>query len=116
MRNDLVLNWNVGGRYKNLPYPVVLYDKADTARFKVFGVRERHELLQRLGLKWGDQMSNETIATYEKGGKYYLREDRPVMLISATSWTKDEVPDQFYPGFRFASGCYGGLRDLCGDR
>jgi beta-1,4-mannosyltransferase len=67
----------------------VLYDKA-TKKFGQISMEDRHALFMRIGLKAKDQ--NETLFTkYDSNSKEYkLKEDRPVFIISSTSYTPDE--------------------------
>jgi beta-1,4-mannosyltransferase len=77
----------------------VLYDKPP-AFFKQTAVEVRHDLFGRIGEAFSDVEQavlgrpvgkGETMFTREtKGGKIELREDRPALLISSTSWTPDE--------------------------
>ncbi len=77
----------------------VLYDKPP-AFFKQTAVEIRHDLFQRIGSAFNDVEESvlgrpigdrETLFTRElKGGKIELRDDRPALLISSTSWTPDE--------------------------
>lgn len=77
----------------------VLYDKPP-AFFKQTTVEIRHDLFKRIGSAFSDVEESvlgrpvgdrETLFTRElKGGKIELRDDRPALLISSTSWTPDE--------------------------
>ena len=77
----------------------VLYDKPP-AFFKQTPVEIRHDLFQRIGSAFSDIEETvlgrpvgdrETLFTRElKGGRVELRDDRPALLISSTSWTPDE--------------------------
>lgn len=69
--------------------PYVLYDKA-TKKFRQISLQERHELFVKLRLKGGS--ANETMFTTldKSSNEYKLRDDRPVLLLSSTSYTSDE--------------------------
>lgn len=97
-------NFNVHGAHVR-----VLYDRPGPASmFRPTSVEEQHELFGRLGLKCDlltrdapadgirdEQIMDETLFTQsirERDGNimYRLRHDRPVLLVSSTSWTPDE--------------------------
>lgn len=77
----------------------VLYDKPP-AFFKQTAVETRHDLFQRISEAFSDVEEvvlgqpvgpTETLFTREvRGGNIELRNDRPALLISSTSWTPDE--------------------------
>jgi len=69
-----------------------VYDKANTEFFKPISLDEKHELYMRLSLNKND---DESLFTKKTGGKVVLKENRPILLISSTSWTKDEVSFPF---------------------
>ena len=81
MRNDLNLFWGVSA--------VVLYDKPNPQRFKGRGTAtESHKLFSRLSNK--HSVFGGSRFTREERGVAILREDRPLLLVSGTSWTEDE--------------------------
>ena len=76
----------------------VLYDKPPSF-FRQTPLDIRHELFGRIGDEFADIEetvlgkrvgAGETLFTRSVGGKVALREDRPALLISSTSWTPDE--------------------------
>jgi beta-1,4-mannosyltransferase len=72
----------------------VLYDKANTEVFKPTDIEEKHELFKKLGLLNYEEKENKDVTIFtEVGekGKINYRKSRPLLLISSTSWTKDEV-------------------------
>eukprot|EP01017_Pseudomicrothorax_dubius_P051520 TRINITY_DN9935_c0_g1_i4.p1 TRINITY_DN9935_c0_g1~~TRINITY_DN9935_c0_g1_i4.p1 ORF type:complete len:418 (+),score=108.25 TRINITY_DN9935_c0_g1_i4:1092-2345(+) len=73
MRKDLNDNWRIESS--------VLYDKANLEIFRPINMDERHELFQKLGLKG---------YTVKKGSSVEYEQGRPILLVSATSWTSDE--------------------------
>ena len=81
MRNDLNIFWHVSA--------VTLYDKPNPQRFKGRATPvQAHELFDRLSgdhrVLWGSRFTRE-----ERGVVSYRR-DRPLLLVSGTSWTEDE--------------------------
>ena len=86
MRNNLSLFWNVSA--------VTLYDKPNPERFNGrIPVIEAHQLFTRLRKEsdvfGGAGTPGDTRFT-RAGGTYAFREDRPLLLVSGTSWTEDE--------------------------
>lgn len=69
--------------------PHVLYDKA-TRKFKgdSMTVQEMHEVMQRAKLTTEEE--NSTLFTKVEDGKARLKEDRPIFVLSSTSYTPDE--------------------------
>lgn len=52
MQTDLQRNWLVGSKTE-LETPAILYDKANTTRFKLFNdIKDKHEFLERLQIRW----------------------------------------------------------------
>ena len=84
MRRDLDENWGIPGAS-------VLYDKAP-ASFGPTPAEEAKALHGRLEALGATTMSD----FYSKEGS--LREDRPALVISSTSWTPDEDFDLFLEG------------------
>jgi len=103
MRVELERNWGIE--------PFVLYDRPPEF-FKRLSLKEAHEFLVSRPLKkafkpCGEKLnmritSTETLFTVKKekgkeklgqpitSAKYLLREDRPALIVSSTSWTPDE--------------------------
>jgi beta-1,4-mannosyltransferase len=69
--------------------PHVLYDKATRKFRSKLGVQEMHEVLKRAKLTAED---GETLFTrwVSEDGQVKLKEDRPVFVLSSTSYTPDE--------------------------
>ena len=68
----------------------VIYDRP-SSKFAPISLKEKHELLQRLSLEY-PVLGSETgtrFTEYVKGVAV-LKEDRPALLVSSTSWTEDE--------------------------
>jgi len=83
MKKDLKENWGVNA--------AVVYDKPNTAIFRPLKIEEKHELFLKLGFKAQSNSPDETLFTIKKDNQVTMKPDRPVLLISSTSWTKDEV-------------------------
>jgi len=83
MKGWLASNWGID--------PVVLYDKPPTF-FHKCDVEEKHRLFQRLPAFSEGCKKGETLFTRRdnKSGEISLRDDRPALIISSTSWTVDE--------------------------
>lgn len=77
MKNDLEKNWNIKAN--------VLYDQAPTF-FKETSIEEKDILFSKY--EWGNLNGNEYGNDFIKDGK--LKEDRPALIVSSTSWTADE--------------------------
>ena len=60
----------------------VLYDRAVAGKFKVLTLKEKHELFGRIEF--------EGVFTTEKDGKIEQKPDRPLLLLTSTSYTPDE--------------------------
>jgi len=84
MQKDLKENWNIN--------TVVVYDKPNQAIFRPISIEEKHEVFKKLLLFPEKPKNNEdTLFTRKEGSKVFMKEDRPMLLVSSTSWTKDEV-------------------------
>ena len=60
-----------------------MYDRAVKGKFKELQVEEKHELFERIGM--------QGMFTYrQSNGKIVYKEERPVLLITSTSYTPDE--------------------------
>jgi hypothetical protein len=73
--------------------PHVLYDKATRKFRSKLGVQEMHEVLKRAKLTTanGKEDVGETLFTrIGEDGQAKLKEDRPVFVLSSTSYTPDE--------------------------
>lgn len=87
MKQDLLENYNIEA--------TVLYDRPPE-KFQQITVEKKHELFQRLATLYPDFKSatdyeNSTAFTTKTvKGDVKLREDRPGLLVSSTSWTPDE--------------------------
>eukprot|EP01016_Furgasonia_blochmanni_P022555 TRINITY_DN2454_c0_g1_i2.p1 TRINITY_DN2454_c0_g1~~TRINITY_DN2454_c0_g1_i2.p1 ORF type:complete len:354 (-),score=46.77 TRINITY_DN2454_c0_g1_i2:1404-2465(-) len=85
MQKDLRENWRIKAD--------VLYDKANTELFRpIEDVQEKHEIFTKLKLLPQREKINEgeTAFTRVIDGKVEYKKDRPFLVISSTSWTKDE--------------------------
>lgn len=69
----------------------VLYDRPPE-KFRPITNEEKHRLFLKLGQDFKDpQQLNSTMFTEEFArGRVNLRDDRPALLVSSTSWTEDE--------------------------
>lgn len=83
MRKDLLTRWNIKA--------TTLYDKPPEI-FKPISLQEKHDFLLSLGEKYAQILSDPetTVFTTIENGKVKLRENRPGLLVSSTSWTEDE--------------------------
>lgn len=84
--------------FKNLFYFIfranVLYDRPPE-EFKPIDLKEKHELLMKLSKKYqdfgaGDDENCSKFTEKLPSGEIKLKENRPGLLISSTSWTEDE--------------------------
>lgn len=69
-----------------------LYDRPPDI-FRPISVKEEHELFLRLGVDFEDFRSGLEVTRFTRAtpdGQYELRDDRPGLLVSSTSWTEDE--------------------------
>ncbi|XP_050433024.1 chitobiosyldiphosphodolichol beta-mannosyltransferase isoform X2 [Adelges cooleyi] len=74
MREDLAANWNIKA--------TTLYDRPGPQFSNKFTLADKNRVLDKLGLT--------DFAEVTKTGDVQLKEDRPGMLVSSTSWTPDE--------------------------
>ncbi|GLV42285.1 ALG1 chitobiosyldiphosphodolichol beta-mannosyltransferase [Carabus blaptoides fortunei] len=86
MKDDLKKVWNINA--------VTLYDKPPEI-FHTISLEDKHKLLCRLAKQYpalGDMndTSKSAFTQLNSEGKVELRENRPALLISSTSWTEDE--------------------------
>lgn len=89
MRADLKERWKLTA--------VTLHDKPPSWNFVSLNLNQKHELLHRLfnsrtfeGEYNYDCSPDETPFTVKKDGKVTAKPDRPLLLMSSTSWTEDE--------------------------
>lgn len=87
MKEDLNTNWG-------LTNVTTLYDRAAEV-FTETSLEKKHELFKRLGeenevFKDRNGSQDETVFTKLVDGEIQMKEDRPALLISSTSWTEDE--------------------------
>lgn len=85
MRRDLLDNWGI--------HAITLYDRPAEI-FRPITLSEKHKLLLKLAKDYREFSSsrpNDTLSTdCFDDGHARLREDRPGLLVSSTSWTEDE--------------------------
>ncbi|CAD5222080.1 unnamed protein product [Bursaphelenchus xylophilus] len=93
MRKDLKKRWGINA--------LTLHDKPPMWNFMTVNTEQKHDLFYRLfssgafegyftDMDDADQYDEETIFTTKKNNKCSLRLDRPLLLVSSTSWTEDE--------------------------
>lgn len=88
MRDDLSRQWNVPA--------AVFYDRPPSWTFGHVSDVDKHELFLRLGNQPGgsvfaaDTTADSTRFTIRDGDSIQLREERPLIVVSSTSWTSDE--------------------------
>ncbi|TRY62632.1 hypothetical protein TCAL_08693 [Tigriopus californicus] len=110
MRNDLEQNWQ-GTK------ALTLYDRAPD-HFKPISIIEKHELLSKLAVDYNELGSNDdafgTALTEQfSRTRIELREDRPGLLVSSTSWTPDEDFSILFEALNaYNIACQEGLRPL----
>lgn len=84
MRQDLAENWDIDAK--------VLYDRPPE-KFHPIECERTHELFKKLSVLYSEFRSTEsdsTAFTVKLDGVVKLRDDRPGMIVSSTSWTPDE--------------------------
>jgi len=84
MQEDLAENWSTKA--------TVLYDRPPS-RFHPIDNQTRHKLFCKLAKTYpvfSASEPNSSVFTEKSGEEFSLREDRPALLVSSTSWTEDE--------------------------
>ncbi|VDN02821.1 unnamed protein product [Thelazia callipaeda] len=97
MRRDMNDSWGISA--------ATVYDRPPDWNFRKLKGEERHDFLLKL-ISYGGEFetfradsmsqkdsifSEETVISYrDDEGKVHLRHDRPLLLVSSTSWTEDE--------------------------
>ncbi|XP_030753720.1 chitobiosyldiphosphodolichol beta-mannosyltransferase [Sitophilus oryzae] len=83
MKNDLLTRWNIKSQ--------TLYDKPPEI-FRPITLKEKHNFLLKLGQIYKTILNetNSTVFTELSGTDIVLKENRPGLLVSSTSWTEDE--------------------------
>jgi len=84
MQADLWDNWGIQA--------TVLHDRPPE-KFRPISTEEKHNLFLRLGNEYEafkGESSSSTVFTREKDGQIELRDQRPGLVVSSTSWTEDE--------------------------
>lgn len=87
MREDLQRNWSIEA--------TVLYDRPPE-RFQPITIEKKHELFLRLSEKYPEFKASRdngdatAFTRMTENGDVKLRESRPGLLVSSTSWTPDE--------------------------
>ncbi|KAM3723752.1 Chitobiosyldiphosphodolichol beta-mannosyltransferase [Dirofilaria immitis] len=99
MRKDMFDSWDISA--------ATVYDRPPAWSFRKLTDEERHKCLLKLinygrefeffkavnilGLQRDCVSGEETLLSYrDNEGKVHLRNDRPLLLVSSTSWTEDE--------------------------
>ena len=111
MRDDLSLSWNVAA--------VVLYDKPNPKRFRGrVTAQQAHELFSSLAdthRAFEGVDETETKLTKEEKGICKFKTNRPLLLVSSTSWTEDEdfgILLEALDLYETARRTYSGLPDI----
>jgi len=84
MQEDLAENWNIKA--------TVLYDRPP-GRFHPVDNETKHKLFCKLAKTYSvfnGNGPNSSVFTEADGQDFSLREERPALLVSSTSWTEDE--------------------------
>lgn len=102
MRRDLRENWDISAITLHDKPPawnfvyVELYSSSSSSSFRSLTLDQKHDFLHRLfaeGTFTGFQNPDDhsTLFTNRtEDGKTELKQDRPLLLVSSTSWTEDE--------------------------
>ncbi len=64
----------------------VFYDRPPK-QFQILSLDDKHTLFIKL---FGTTEKDSTIFTYKKDDQVFWRKDRPILMVSSTSWTPDE--------------------------
>jgi beta-1,4-mannosyltransferase len=79
------------------PFSATVFHDRPPARFRPADLVQKHKLFLKLSSGHHafrsvhlDEHDQVTLFTKERAGKVLMRNDRPFLLISSTSWTKDE--------------------------
>lgn len=94
MQRDLLNRFNIPYRLLNRDNRAhVLYDKANQ-RFRLLSLEERHEFYKRFfgSVTEGSEQTEFTVKsdTPDENGKIRYRENRPLIIVSSSSYTPDE--------------------------
>ena len=89
-KNDLVTRFGIEKSRIS-----VLYDRAVRGKFKILSDLEKHELFERV-----DMHGIFTVKNYENG-KIEYKENRPLLLLTSTSYTPDEDLDRLVDAMKF---------------
>uniref|UniRef100_A0A915M6K0 Chitobiosyldiphosphodolichol beta-mannosyltransferase n=1 Tax=Meloidogyne javanica TaxID=6303 RepID=A0A915M6K0_MELJA len=81
MKNDLLKRWNINS--------TVLYDRPPSWFFRSIESSEKCEFLNKFLAEKESELQN-LFFTESSEGTIKLREDRPLIMVSSTSWTPDE--------------------------
>ena len=69
-----------------------LYDKSNNDIFRPISLEEKHQLLIKLGFNHPELKESTIITSKNSKGEYIDEfEKRNILMVSSTSWTKDEV-------------------------
>ena len=86
MKNDLNKNWGIN--------PITVHYDRPPTRFHPTSVEDKHDLFLKLSTSLpslSGSIPDKTVFTERfADGRVCFSEDRPALLISSTSWTKDE--------------------------
>lgn len=69
-----------------------LYDKSNNDIFRPISLEEKHKLLIKLGFNQTELKESTIITSKNSKGEYTDDfKNRNILMVSSTSWTKDEV-------------------------